>query len=519
MQLRWNTVPILLDVDQTDLSVPVRLPHFHRQGDELYFLCSRRPAATLAAQQWAVWDLIDGRRNLRELNQASTDASAHVARFVRQGLVCLLPPPGHALLDAPRALVVEPHMDDAALSVGGTLLKQAGRCRATILSVVRRSNYTSYVRQRRDFLDTENITELRIAESTLAAAMLGADFQCLDWVDAPNRLLPGDLWTVDALPAIGRAVEAFVHAPLYPDQVERLAGELNRVIEDAQPDTLWLPMALGDHVDHRLVHEAGLLMLARRTERGARVPTVWLYEDLPYATQANAEAARRRIQAQGWSLHRHVEDVSEQFELKLQAVGVYASQFKLKVMEKRLRTAAHAVAGMQVGRLGEVRYRLERDERMAQCHPSAPGNSKVFDWVSSNSDAQSLSVVVLPSGHLGEWHEDMTSIRRAFPAARVQLLIADELSFELARHQASDPRVSIVRLPQQPGLLARALLREVVSRPRTPRVWVHWGGSHDVHGIPARLKRRLLEVGPSVQVATLPELTSQLERALSPTGH
>jgi hypothetical protein len=45
----------------------------------------------------------------------------------------------------PHLVVIEPHMDDAVLSVGRRLVHRRGRCRITILSVVKWSTFTSYL--------------------------------------------------------------------------------------------------------------------------------------------------------------------------------------------------------------------------------------------------------------------------------------------------------------------------------------------------------------------------------------
>jgi hypothetical protein len=82
-------------------------------------------------------------------------------------------------------------MDDAVLSAGGRLFHRRGQCRITLLSVVKWSNFTSYLRLKQNFLNVREITDLRQQESELAASLLGADHYCLDWTDAPLRFASG----------------------------------------------------------------------------------------------------------------------------------------------------------------------------------------------------------------------------------------------------------------------------------------------------------------------------------------
>jgi hypothetical protein len=78
---------------------------------------------------------------------------------------------------------------------------------------------------------------------------------------------------------------------------------------------IYAPLALGGHVDHRLAREAGLL-LARAGW------TVWFYEDLPYALQA--EDATSANDDNGWE--PRLVDGSASWREKIAAVMAYPSQ-------------------------------------------------------------------------------------------------------------------------------------------------------------------------------------------------
>ena len=74
---------------------------------------------------------------------------------------------------------------------------------------------------------------------------------------------------------------------------------MRKLAEKAEPGqiALALPLAIGDHIDHRVVHQAALEALAT-----AAVPLAF-YEDLPYAARPGAdETIEARAKATGFEL-------------------------------------------------------------------------------------------------------------------------------------------------------------------------------------------------------------------------
>ncbi|MBL8349607.1 MAG: PIG-L family deacetylase [Burkholderiaceae bacterium] len=458
---------------------------------------------------------MDGKLTVSDIGRACGDVTGIVERLVGAGLVVLAPRNLTVPSGAPRLLVIEPHMDDAALSVGGSLLHRIGRCNISILAVVRESNYTSYIRLRRDYLDIGHITKLRHAESELAARILGADFRCLDWADAPNRLLPGEHWTVDALPEIGRATEAFIHGPIYPDDVVQLAAELEAVVSDVAPDELWVPLAVGDHIDHRLTHEAALLIwpMLRSSRPGLKL---CFYEDVPYASEANVGEALTRLKSRGLLLHRICEPIADTYSRKLDAVGTYASQFKRDVIQERIRTSATRAASGENTALCEVRYEVVGPAGEGRCLSSANAalrpnmHASVERFARTNVRASALSVIVLPSGHLGEWPKDLAALRAAFSCTTITILIARNVVWQLAGRGGGVTPVVVQPLPASTAGLILRLAWEVLRHPARPRVWVHWSAVVEGRSFKSTVIRKLLSLGQSIQVRTLVDFTAAI---------
>jgi hypothetical protein len=143
-------------------------------------------------------------------------------------------------------LFVSPHAGDAILSCLGRMLWEQGRgLRVLVLTVFAGEDRSD------DLLDR-----------------LGVDEMCLDIPAAPRR---HESYASLASLLHGR------HA-VDERQLQALREELDRVLTHSQARHLYLPLGVGGHVDHRLVHEAGHLALSQAPGREA-----FFYEDRPYA--------------------------------------------------------------------------------------------------------------------------------------------------------------------------------------------------------------------------------------------
>lgn len=203
-------------------------------------------------------------------------------------------------------VALQPHPDDLAFSVGAALW--AGRFGAvrplTIFDV------SAFLMDGRD-AQAEAVTELRAREDErffAALPQLRAQAR-LGFLDAPLRLGVEGMQTR--------------HVPL-----ERDAATLARLVTAmaerlGERDILLAPLALGDHIDHLLVHEA-----AAYFARCGR--TVWWYEDLPYAEELSLQAiywrARELMARIGLRLYPHHFPCGAMYVVKEWVTRCYASQ-------------------------------------------------------------------------------------------------------------------------------------------------------------------------------------------------
>lgn len=176
-----------------------------------------------------------------------------------------------------RVLVVSPHLDDAALSVGATLADFAARgadvevCTlfagvpCAPLSAVARAFHSKV-----DLPQDPSAVGLRIKEDRAAMDKLGARAHHCGFLDAIYRRTPDGDWLC------GHDRAMFDDLPLGPDDLlSEVCGEVRRVLAAIGPDLVLTCAAVGDHVDHRLTRAAVL-------DSGTKVP-ILLWEDLPYA--------------------------------------------------------------------------------------------------------------------------------------------------------------------------------------------------------------------------------------------
>ncbi len=191
-----------------------------------------------------------------------------------------------------RVVVLSPHRDDAAFSLGLTIefWLNVGH-RVEVLNCFTQSEYAPYSdvaslhgNDRRSFVSAVRRRE-DVAWNKLAGGRLR--FTDLDLLDAPLRLSYSvdEVLTVEIRPG-DRAVA-------------RIAGALRKLAEKAKPGqvAVALPLAIGNHIDHRIVHQASLESLPY-----AALPIAF-YEDLPYAARPGAEqTVEERVKATGLEL-------------------------------------------------------------------------------------------------------------------------------------------------------------------------------------------------------------------------
>jgi LmbE family N-acetylglucosaminyl deacetylase len=222
----------------------------------------------------------------------------------------------HTIRDLPavyRHIYLSPHLDDAALSCGGTIAAQlaAGEpplvvtfCTAAPPACGPFSDLALEF-HREWGLEPGEVVAARLREDEVAMAALGADALWAGLLDAIYRH-----------PGAYRARETLFSAP---DPADPLLPAVRSVVAELRAHlpgaTFYAPLGVGSHVDHLLTRQAAQQVLG---------DALLFYEDFPYV--AREGALEGRLAQIGVPMEPLVRPVGAGLEAKVAAVTAYASQ-------------------------------------------------------------------------------------------------------------------------------------------------------------------------------------------------
>jgi glycosyltransferase involved in cell wall biosynthesis/LmbE family N-acetylglucosaminyl deacetylase len=247
------------------------------------------------------------------------------------------------LADAESHLFFSPHLDDAVLSCGGTIHSLVSQNKSvSVITVfagdsdeVAVSPFARHLHAKwgspvdtPDTSDAPDIAAQRRLEDVNAFRELGVDkVERWDFVEAPYRRNAAGTFlytTYDELRNAPASEEAALR--------ENIAAKIRLAVEAAPAGSrLYFPLALGQHVDHRLLFEIGLAL-------SAKGKPVHFYEDYPYA-----EAYQLDKQNLNWL----PQSVPVSLASKVKAASAYITQLpglggSVQNLERRLRAFSSA---------------------------------------------------------------------------------------------------------------------------------------------------------------------------------
>src|SRR5512145_1022738 len=213
-----------------------------------------------------------------------------------------------------RLLVVSPHPDDAALSLGASLLKYA-EWRPVVWDIFTQQNY-SILDSAPDQAQCRILSEERAAAHALGVEVVLGGF--------PEAELRGHTRLSQRL---GRHWLELLDVPEEVALLHRVADAFDRILAQYSPRWVALPLGVGGHVDHLLAREAVLSRLAPTASH--KGPRAFLYEDLPYATHASwLQSTIAELSSQGRRLRPHRVDVTGLLDQKRKVLELYRSQLR-----------------------------------------------------------------------------------------------------------------------------------------------------------------------------------------------
>jgi LmbE family N-acetylglucosaminyl deacetylase len=277
---------------------PILLPHFSL--DEQGLVGPLGEKYPLAAQVRQAVKLCDGTRPLSDL-----EVGGKLMELYDEGKLVLWRQPltQRGPEEQVDTIILSPHPDDAALSVAHLLLESHGES----VMVIDVFSQTAWWRLSDSAGDLDEIQRVRFAEEQLMAKMANAKLRVLG---LPEALLRGyrlnEVFSADI-------------ADRDRDVRHKLADALKQITTEHPHAHWYLPMAVGEHIDHRITKD-----IASSALKDAGVRSISFYEDLFYAaeTQTPPQGGQLKPVDMKW---------------KLELCRVYWSQFtagRLKVLEE-----------------------------------------------------------------------------------------------------------------------------------------------------------------------------------------
>jgi len=405
-------------------AIPIRLPHYQLIDSSLFFLTSKREFVKLSNAEKNVWNAIDGILNVKEL-QALFDVNVDnsIKRFVDLYVCELLPV--NFTPNRSRILVFEPHMDDAALSVGGIMWLRRYNCEFIIATLAGISNWTTQVMIGRDYFDIETISQLRKAESEIFVRHIGGRHIVHPMLEAPLRYNYGH-WKLDWFHQHSRSIGAFNNHTAGPLEHEKWAVLIEKSIIDLRPNEIWFPLGLGFHVDHELTRSACLSLLKSKPDL-FQDAVIKFYQDVPYASIApnHTNELVSTFNKAGTNLKEERIDISGVMVEKLQLLTIFRSQFKMEPICIGVKASARNTA--EPGKFGEVLYQVQalptsKIEPLS-CYPEKESvyrlALKLEKWFRRNCSVKLIRI--LQAEGVGRWAEDMQFLLDVFPSSKFEV--------------------------------------------------------------------------------------------------
>lgn len=437
-----------------DDAILVARPHFRREGDDLYFFLSNRVFHHLEPAEARIWDSLER----GPVDSATVKDEAAVKSLKEAGLVEIVARVRQE--DRRRVLVVEPHCDDAALSIGATMWKMRHSTEFHVLTMASRSNYTTAFHMHRDYFNRSQITKMRTSEGEIFAQHLGGHYHCAGLPEATLRYSDSD-WNLEFFSAHEVATAISNNRRAAAGVLWAWVERLREFLKGRSFDEIWLPLGAGTHSDHDLARNAALRVLLEDRPHAI----VRLYEDVPYGAEFQEHTNRilRTLEKAGATLVPWWQNVAPEFASKLSMLGIFASQFKVGSIRAGVeRSASQAAGAEQVERLWTVESlpkEVPEDELWIGAPEVAQTSAKLPKFGERASTERRLAIFAIsPSGR---WAEDVAVLTKLFPSAKLVVYAGPRVCAEF--RAVEDHRVEVHCVDGRASSWIKAALREVAT--------------------------------------------------------
>jgi LmbE family N-acetylglucosaminyl deacetylase len=481
----------------------LRRPHFRLVDDELFFLISKRPFARLTVDEVALWTKLEFISFVDGLRAQFSNVDETLRRLLQLGL-CEIVETAFPR-ERRRVLIFEPHGDDAALSVGGTMWLRRHKCEFIVVTIGSRSNFTSYYYLDRDYFNVCEISSLRDAEGKLFARLVGGQHQSLGLSEAALRYHESN-WTLEWHRRHKDAIDAFIAHESNVTEMHDWTEAIRATLLREPADEIWFPLG-GSHTDHQLTRDAGLFLMAHRPDLFKGRDT-YFYQDVPYAARSPGftTSVMNALNGAGAILSAEVVPIAPVFNEKLRLVSLYASQFKIDAIGPDVKKNARMAA--RDDGLAERLWRVQKPPSMTgslaiRCDEPIvqKATEKLSGWLRRNRNKSRIRLLLLVPA--GRWAEDMQYLLRTFPMAHfdVHVAIVSETT------QFGSPRIRVSQVGSGPKAWGTFAMRLMLMKPM-PTLFL--AGEKRLRA--AQVLSRLWPMSDPLVIPTMDQLISALRR-------
>jgi LmbE family N-acetylglucosaminyl deacetylase len=414
-------------------------------GESLFFLISKRPFAALSPVDVSLWTALEQEATVAQLRERIGPQADEAIRRLT-GLEVIEVITAAPATKRRRVLVLEPHMDDAILSVGGVMLQRRAECEFLLVTVATQSLASSYRGRDREFFDIQTVSNLRKAESEMVARLVWGRHIPLDLREATLRYNPQN-WTLEWFQRHEQAVYAYLEHGAGEGELELWTSAIAKVIEDLDPEEIWMPLGIGVHVDHQLTRHACLNVLRTNPEL-VEQRVVRFFQDVPYAANFPHHTAivLQAMRDAGVKLEEERLDVTDVKQEKYHLLSVYLSQWKTEIIWKRVESCSKGVGGPE-GSFNELWYRvaapptkdIDMIDSSAMKEAIYRVSQELAPWLGRNRNAQKICILL--GSPVGRWADDFRYLLDCFPDAKFE--VHTQTKFAAHAEMFESPRIEV----------------------------------------------------------------------------
>lgn len=202
-----------------------------------------------------------------------------------------------------KTILVSPHSDDIAFSIGGTLLQNIFTRPILMVTIFTKSNYSPCI----NINESDTISKVRHLEDVEFADKLEIEFQSFNFSEPPLRGYPSRDIFANNDPASD---------PIYPEVYDALS----KLIQSSQCEQIVSPMGLGNHIDHNIVCN-----ICCRIAKENNIRLVF-YEDLHYASRLTLKQIKERAYSISPDIKYRKINITSIFNNKTENINLYKTQ-------------------------------------------------------------------------------------------------------------------------------------------------------------------------------------------------